>query len=468
MLRNLKALGLTWALISMGTLALATAAHATPAEFKADTGKEDAIFLAEQDPGSPTQMFTTAFTELDCETFGGGATQLAESAEISLDENLKYQGHFEGGNPCSSFEDAFPASVDFNGCRYEFNAGTTTAEGKSEGTLDIVCPAGKAIEFTIAGGELCVITVFGQTGLGPVKYRQISGSPSHITAEIEIDEEIAYEAHEFLCETGLKEDGSYESNLTIKAFTDESTPQRVAATLVGDDGGKEKEETEHAEETAETEHAEHTAETPEAANFAADSTTANTIFQASEDPDNPFQEFLTDFWDFKCKTFSAEGTAAKTADTVTATNLKYAGHFEGTEECEALSESFGFEWAFNGCDYVFHAGDSTGPGTSQGTMDLVCPSGKQAEAAVAGGLCTVTLTSQIGLGPVAYHEVEVAGANNDVITAEAEVVDGIAYEGHGLFCETGPRSNGDYFGSAIVKAFNDNEIGAQVDATIEP
>jgi hypothetical protein len=205
-----------------------------------------------------------------------------------------------------------------------------------------------------------------------------------------------------------------------------------------------------------------------ASNFKADSTTENAIFKASEDPGNPTQDFLTDFGDFKCQTVSAEGTAAKTTASVTATNVKYAGHFEGGEECEALSQAFGAEVKFNGCDYVFHAGTSTGTGTSAGTADIECPEEAVIEVAVAGGLCTVTVPEQTGLGPITYHNVAVEGSNNDVVTLEAEIDNTIDYEGHGLFCETGARFNGDYFGSAVVKAFNHNEVGAQVDATIEP
>jgi hypothetical protein len=205
-----------------------------------------------------------------------------------------------------------------------------------------------------------------------------------------------------------------------------------------------------------------------AANFKADSATENAIFRVLEDPGNPTQTFLTDFGDFKCQTVRAESTAAKTAASVTATNVKYAGHFESTEECEALFQAFGAEVRFNGCDYVFHAGTSTDTGTSAGAADIVCPAGKVIEVEVAGGLCTVTIWAQTGLGPITYHNVVMAGANNDVVTLEAEVNQAIDYEGHGLFCETGARFNGDFFGSAIVKAFDHNGVGAQVDATIEP
>jgi hypothetical protein len=198
--------------------------------------------------------------------------------------------------------------------------------------------------------------------------------------------------------------------------------------------------------------------------FLADTTTANAIYEAEgEGP----QVFNTDFGGFVCDEVTGNGTAANTSATATLQNVAYTGGFEETAECLAL-EAFGATVDFNTCDYLFKAVTSTGAGTAEGTADVQCATeGDKIEVIVAGGLCTVTVPAQEGLGPITYHNKVVEGLNNDQVTVDASVKN-IKYEGHGLFCETGVRNNGTYEGNAIVKAFNDNEAKLQRDATIEP
>jgi poly(3-hydroxybutyrate) depolymerase len=201
----------------------------------------------------------------------------------------------------------------------------------------------------------------------------------------------------------------------------------------------------------------------EAAHFTATSPTGFVTLHATQDPDNPGQEFEVNSGLTECDIVTATGTAPNTAASVTVHDVTYTGdYFEGGNECEAFGlES---EVEFNGCEYEFHAGTIVNPGTSAGSVDLVCAGENEVEIVVAGGLCTVSVPPQTGINGITYHTVE----TNEIeeITVEAHSSN-IKYSESGA-CGSGTDTNGVYNGRSTVKAFEDDEgvDGNQVDVTI--
>jgi hypothetical protein len=212
----------------------------------------------------------------------------------------------------------------------------------------------------------------------------------------------------------------------------------------------------------------------EEAHFTATSPTGAVTFHATNHPEETSeQEFNVDSGETRCDTFTATGTAEATdpenpetitESSITLHDVTYKGmYFEGGEECEAFGLESEIE--FNGCEYDFHAGTIVNPGTSEGTVDVVCPAGQQVEIVIAAGLCTVDVPAQTGVNGITYHTVE----TNEIeeITVEAHA-NNITYRETGA-CGNGElKHNGEYHGKATVKAFEDNEgvDGNQVDATI--
>jgi hypothetical protein len=99
------------------------------------------------------------------------------------------------------------------------------------------------------------------------------------------------------------------------------------------------------------------------------------------------------------------GTLAAASSTLTVTP-KYT-------ECKA----FGFlnaTVAFNGCDYLFHAGAAKGGGVYDNSVDVVCPAGKA--VTIAAGTCEVDVPAQTGL-----KNVKTTNLASGTITVEPNV-----------------------------------------------
>jgi hypothetical protein len=88
-----------------------------------------------------------------------------------------------------------------------------------------------------------------------------------------------------------------------------------------------------------------------------------------------------------CSVVKTTGALSGASETTTLTPVY--------EECEALGLKA--EVKPNGCDYKFHA-----PlvGSEEGSVDVVCPEGKQME--IIGATCTITITAQQELKHVQY------------------------------------------------------------------
>ncbi len=91
----------------------------------------------------------------------------------------------------------------------------------------------------------------------------------------------------------------------------------------------------------------------------------------------------------------------------------------------------------NGCQYRFNAGETLKAGEAVGTVDIVCPPGR--EITTHGGtICTVDIPPQSGLSGVRYRTVE------DDVAIEIRVTS-LRYRPTG-FCGGGERTDGHYSG----------------------
>ncbi len=179
MSRNLKVLGLSLvAVLAMSAMVAAGASAEAPFKFKSEgspttlTGKQHAA----------NDVFTTHTGTVSCDNATYAGTQTGtETSEVSVTPS--YSG-------CKAFG-LLSVPIDVNGCSYRFNANTKVGVNY-EGSVDVVCPAGKQIEVTAPG---CTVTVKPQTGLSKVTYTNVgAGATREVTVDVNINN-LQYEEH---------------------------------------------------------------------------------------------------------------------------------------------------------------------------------------------------------------------------------------------------------------------------------
>jgi hypothetical protein len=74
-----------------------------------------------------------------------------------------------------------PAEVLTKGCNYVFHA---LAPSTNDGTVDVECEAGKAIEIKVTSIAGCVISVESQSGLKTVEYVNLTGGKVDVNAKV--------------------------------------------------------------------------------------------------------------------------------------------------------------------------------------------------------------------------------------------------------------------------------------------
>jgi len=114
--------------------------------------------------------------------------------------------------------------IDFNNCSYVFHF-----EGSLEGSMDVACPIGKTIVFTLASG-LCTITIPPQAALKRVRFtNKGAGSSRQITVDIGLAN-LQYEEHRPFgtppCKnsTALTSSGLYTGQITLAGTDTEGKP----------------------------------------------------------------------------------------------------------------------------------------------------------------------------------------------------------------------------------------------------
>ena len=147
MIRNLKTLGLAFAVATMAALLGATGASA-------------AQFHSEAEPTTVTGGSSTTYSF----TFGAGqvncvGTQLWGSMATKTVESLTLTPTFESCDVTYTGVGTALATIWLNGCDFKASAG---------GTGGIECPAGAAIEFP--SGSYCTVKFFPTAGASAVTY----------------------------------------------------------------------------------------------------------------------------------------------------------------------------------------------------------------------------------------------------------------------------------------------------------
>jgi len=114
------------------------------------------------------------------------------------------------GTTCSLGE--FEVHTKVNGCDFLLHAGETTAEDVVAGSMDIICPEGKAIDFEITSMPICHLTVPGQAGLNALTFTDRT-----MAKDVDLDfalEELAYRLDEGCPGAGNYNNGSYGAGTT--------------------------------------------------------------------------------------------------------------------------------------------------------------------------------------------------------------------------------------------------------------
>lgn len=216
MIRNLKALGFA-AVVSVAIGAVvATAASAETLRFYAEA------MPASLKGGSAEDQLTTTLGKAQCKE-AGYTGALGEVGATTVELTPTY-------STCTAF--GFPAEVSTNGCKYRLRGGKIEGANR-EGTVDIVCPAGKEITVVAkaAGTTKCTLSVPAQSGLGTVTYTNVEGSSLEITAKLSLEKiEYTHVAGTGLgkCPSGAASNGVYAGTATIEGETEAEASNGVA------------------------------------------------------------------------------------------------------------------------------------------------------------------------------------------------------------------------------------------------
>lgn len=102
----------------------------------------------------------------------------------------------------------------------------------------------------------------------------------------------------------------------------------------------------------------------------------------------------------------------------------------------------------NGCDYLFHAGNTIGMDEVEGSWDVKCPAGNRIDFEVTSmPICHLTIAEQLGLGEVTYTTRTMAKDVDMDLNVE-----GLSY-GLSPNCPvSGTFANGTYSGTTTLKA----------------
>jgi hypothetical protein len=207
--KRIKNLGLA-VVTALALTAVLGAAGASATSFV--TEKAPAAVTSTVAGGTPS-VFTFGDDYGYCSTaILSGASGSTHAAQLFLvPSNLKCNfGNFTG-----------ESSVKLNGCELDFHPG---AKVESNGTFDIVCPAGNAITFEPSSSKGCLVTVPAQTGL-LARYSNAGGTGSERKVKVNIEAGgINYsQVSGSVCgPTGSFTDGTWTGSATLQASSEGS------------------------------------------------------------------------------------------------------------------------------------------------------------------------------------------------------------------------------------------------------
>jgi hypothetical protein len=174
-----------------------------------------------------------------------------------------------------------------------------------------------------------------------------------------------------------------------------------------------------------------------------------------------------------------EFTAGSGFGAIRCTNATFSGGTNATGEStteethpsySSCSDSFGrtVDVSTTGCNYLFHVTTKLKEDEYEGTSDVVCEAGKLIELKVTSGgstLCTVTIGSQTGTGPIRFDDMTAVMPTDVTVTAKANNVRSTT--SGGLFncgISNGEHTEGTYTGNTTVIA--KNTAGEAIDTEV--
>lgn len=165
---KLKALGLT--LVAVFAMSALSASAASAAEFRHEGG-EDAKVTA-SNAGEGHHVFTAGLIgNITCTTATFTGTSFVTSPQATITVSPTYSG--------CTFLGISNVKVNMEGCTYRFNTPASEGAGTFTGSVTILCPAGKKINFEASG---CKVEVGEQT-VSSVTYTNLAGPPKAVTVK---------------------------------------------------------------------------------------------------------------------------------------------------------------------------------------------------------------------------------------------------------------------------------------------
>lgn len=204
MTRNFKVLGLT--LVALLAMTALSASAASAAEFRHEGGAEKARVIA-NNAGEGNHVFTAGLIgSISCSTATFTGTSFVTSPQATITVSPAYSN--------CTFLGISNVKVNMEGCTYRFN--TPTGSGPYTGSVTVLCPAGKKINFEASG---CKVEVGEQT-VSSVSHTNLATSPKSVTVKSNVTG-ITYTGSA-LCPgaTGTHSDGTYTGSAIAKAETE--------------------------------------------------------------------------------------------------------------------------------------------------------------------------------------------------------------------------------------------------------
>ena len=428
MIRTFKVLGL--ALVAVLALSAVGASGAQALKIGA-TGPTWLTFDALN-----TQEFTTpGGVTVKCTGIGGHATVENNQTEVTA-TSISYSG-------CTTNITGTVATVTMEGCDYFFHGGETDPEDPNhgiEGEVNLVCPEGKSAVIDVyasaakhtAGETLCKFKIPGFTGHREITYTNTTGSRNDFDMKA-VEVPVAYTREGSILCGAASATGHYHGEITVTGFKDEGSSggNPVEGRRTGVAVGELEEETQ--------------------LKIGATGPTWLTFDALNT------QEFTTPGGTIvTCTGVGGHATVTNGQTEVTATSISYSGcttNIAGTVATVTM----------NGCDYLFHGGETDpneiGHGI-EGEVDLVCPEGKSvvidvyasaAKHSAGETLCKLNVSGFTNHKEITYTNT--TGSRNDFDMKAVEVP--VAYTREGSILCGAASATGHYHGEITVTGFKD-------------
>jgi hypothetical protein len=190
---------------------------------------------------------------------------------------------------------------------------------------------------------------------------------------------------------------------------------------------------------------------------------AHCILDGKEDPNEQLNFTAGEgFGSIHCTeaTFTGGTLATGTGTTIENVHPEYGG----------CTDSFGraVDTTTTGCNFTFHVETKLETNVYHGKADLVCEAGKQIEIKVTSGgsvICTDTIGSQNGVGPVTYRNMTEASPTDVTVTSDARNIKNITSGGFfNCGIPNGEHTEGTTGGNVTVIARD--TVGNQIDAEV--